>query len=273
MTTVAYAPTEGEIRPVLSDPALAHRFFSVENKATRLLDLDKSWHGIHFLLTKSAWGGEGPQAFLIHGGESIGLNGTSAHVFFPQQVEEIDAALAGITTDEFRSRFDPHLMMKEEIYPEIWDRDPEDDDTLGWLVSSFEELKKFLRQAQSDSRCLVVMNEWPAGAETAAPAIPERKPKRFGHLFAVILCGSAVTAYYAFKGRSNWPFLVEAAVLYMAAALFIGAPEYLIALFVPKQKRSKSAWAGCVAATMDSAGLQGAILLLLFIAAKLIGIL
>jgi hypothetical protein len=273
MTTVVYAPAEGEAERILKDPAFAGSFFSVENRAIPILDLDKSWHGLHYLLTQSSWEGEGPQAFLIHGGELIDLGMASARVFFPAQVKPIDAALAGMTTDEFRSRFNPHLMMTDEVYPEIWDRDPKDDDTLGWLVSSFEELKKFVRQAQSESRCLVIMNEWPAGEKAAASAIPERKGTRLPHIIAVAVCTSVVAAYYAIKGRSTWPFLVEAAVLYMVAALFVGAPEYLLALFVPKQKRSKSTWATGLAATMDSAGIQGAILLLLFIAAKLFGVL
>lgn len=273
MTTVVYAPSEGEAERILKDRAFVSGFFSTENKTTPHLDLDKSWHGLHYLLTRSVWESEGPLAFLIHGGDLIDLDATSARVFLPQQVERIDAALAGLTTDAFRSRFNPQRMMKEEVYPEIWDRDPKDDDTLGWLVSSLEDLKKFIRRAQSEARCVVVLNEWPAASREVTPSVPERKPRRFGHLIAVILCGSAVGAYYAAKGKPNGPLLAEAAVLYMVAALFIAATKHLIALFVPKQKRAKSPWARSLAEATDAAGLQGAILLLLFITAKLFGVL
>src|SRR5438270_9992408 len=34
-------------------------------------DVDKAWHGIHFLLTDSDWEGEGPLAFILHGGREI----------------------------------------------------------------------------------------------------------------------------------------------------------------------------------------------------------
>ena len=39
---------------------------------TEEIDLDKSWHGIHFLLTGAAWEGERPLNFLILGGEEVG---------------------------------------------------------------------------------------------------------------------------------------------------------------------------------------------------------
>ena len=36
------------------------------------LDLDKAWHGIHFLLTGSAWEGEEPLCYLLAGGQEVG---------------------------------------------------------------------------------------------------------------------------------------------------------------------------------------------------------
>ncbi len=38
-------------------------------------------------------------------------------------------------------------MMKLQIYPEIWDRDPEVDDTLGYCLDNYEELKRFVGEA------------------------------------------------------------------------------------------------------------------------------
>src|SRR5687768_10356646 len=34
-------------------------------------DVDKAWQGIHFLLTGTDWEGEGPLAFVLHGGAEI----------------------------------------------------------------------------------------------------------------------------------------------------------------------------------------------------------
>jgi Domain of unknown function (DUF1877) len=35
-------------------------------------DLDKAWHGIHYLLTGTAWEGEPPLDFLVRGGRTVG---------------------------------------------------------------------------------------------------------------------------------------------------------------------------------------------------------
>ena len=107
-------------------------------------DLDKAWHGIHFLLVGSAWRGSAPLGYLLTGGTDVGdidVGYGPARVLRPEQVSEFSGALSRITVEDFRSRFDPKRMMDADIYPNIWDRDPADDDTLGYLVEYFEMLK------------------------------------------------------------------------------------------------------------------------------------
>ena len=36
------------------------------------IDLDKAWHGIHYLLAGTEWEGTGPAAFLLAGGKEVG---------------------------------------------------------------------------------------------------------------------------------------------------------------------------------------------------------
>ena len=55
-----------------------------------------------------------------------------------------------------RGRFDPAAMTKQEIYPEIWDRPPEEDDTLGYLLEHVDTLREFLAQAVEKRQGLVV---------------------------------------------------------------------------------------------------------------------
>ena len=47
-------------------------------------------------------------------------------------------------------------MMKADIYPTIWDRDPEDDDTLGWLVEFFSLLKPFVEETVEKNEGLII---------------------------------------------------------------------------------------------------------------------
>jgi hypothetical protein len=48
------------------------------------------------------------------------------------------------------------MSMKKEIYPEIWDRSPEGDDTLGYLLEYTRTLRGFLAQAVERNQGLVV---------------------------------------------------------------------------------------------------------------------
>ena len=110
-------------------------------------ELDKSWHGIHYLLTKTAWEGEPPLNFIILGGQEVGeidVGYGTARAFRSDAVQEINSALGEITNETLRERFDPGDMMKLEIYPEIWDRDPNDDDTFGYCAEYFDDLKGFV---------------------------------------------------------------------------------------------------------------------------------
>lgn len=59
-------------------------------------------------------------------------------------------------TGDLRSRFDGPQMMGAKIYPEIWDRDPAEDDTVAYLLANFETAKAFLTRAAENSSALLV---------------------------------------------------------------------------------------------------------------------
>jgi hypothetical protein len=46
--------------------------FEQARPSGREVDLDKAWHGLHFLFTDSAWEGDEPGCFLVRGGQEIG---------------------------------------------------------------------------------------------------------------------------------------------------------------------------------------------------------
>ncbi len=117
-------------------PAPSAAPFMLSDGEGDLGDLDKSWHGIHYLLTGSADEGGAPLDFLVAGGTEVGDEDVGygpARVFTSAQTRAIAAALAAVTDDELRARFAPEAMMRAEIYPEIWDRDPAM--TTPWVTS------------------------------------------------------------------------------------------------------------------------------------------
>ena len=122
-------------------------------------DLDKSWHGIHFLLNGEAWEGHPPLDFLVASGRQVGdidVGYGPARVFTAAETKAIYEWLEAITEDDLRARFSPTDMMKKGIYPEIWDRDPKDDDTLGYLIEYYRILRGFLHQAVDGGVGMVV---------------------------------------------------------------------------------------------------------------------
>ena len=63
----------------------------------------------------------------------------------------IAAALRSLDDSAVRERFNPEEMMSLEIYPNIWDRAPEDDDTLGYCIEYLSDLRRFLADAANNS--------------------------------------------------------------------------------------------------------------------------
>jgi hypothetical protein len=124
----------------------------------RVVDLDKSWHGIQFLLTGTDGGGNAPLDFIAVGGKEIGkidVGYGPARALSPELVADIASRLASLPDDELRSRFDPPKMMAKKIYPEIWS-DPEDD-TDGYLMEHVTLLREAIAGAVSRGQGLVLV--------------------------------------------------------------------------------------------------------------------
>lgn len=143
-------------KKVISPSLLELELSEGEGVAT---DLDKSWHGLHFLFTGTDWKGDPPLNFIVAGGvelKGIDVGYGPPRIFRASEVSTISKALAALSEKELRGRFDPAAMKQLNIYPEIWDRDPEDDDTLGYLLEYFETLKKFMKDAVERGFGLIV---------------------------------------------------------------------------------------------------------------------
>mgnify|MGYP003581422094 CR=1 FL=1 len=116
------------------------------------LDVDKSWHGIHFLLTGSAWEGDAPLKWVVLApteiGEDVGYG--PARILKPPEVAEVSKALVPITVDQLRVRYDCEVMNKSEIYPQGWAHDDAD-----YILGNFEDLKKLYESAARRSMGII----------------------------------------------------------------------------------------------------------------------
>ena len=123
-------------------------------------DLDKAWHGIHYLLTGTAWDGVPPLDALVSGGREladIDVGNGAPRTLTAAETRAFANALDTLSEAELRGRFAPAEMMKLEIYPEIWDREPSEDDTLGYLLEHLTRLRDCLAEAVTQHRGLVIM--------------------------------------------------------------------------------------------------------------------
>lgn len=141
---------------VIQEPESALEVFDPDADDSGHLHLDKAWHAIHFLLTGTGWGGEAPLDFIVNGGTSIGDDEYPTRVFDAAATRAIAAALVPLTSDVIAARFDPAAMLAEDIYPSIWDRDPEDDDTRGYVLSGYEELRSYVMRTAEQGQGLAI---------------------------------------------------------------------------------------------------------------------
>ena len=104
-------------------------------------------------------GGESPLSFLVNGGTLVGdedVGDRPARGFSAKEVRAIAEALDEIDAETLRARFDPQAMMEADIYPAIWDRPLTEDDTLGYLLEYFAELREFIAEAAATGEALLV---------------------------------------------------------------------------------------------------------------------
>ncbi|MDF8263283.1 YfbM family protein [Luteipulveratus flavus] len=119
-----------------------------------VVDLDKAWHALHWLLAGDDAPTDDVLADAIMGGVGVGEDTGygPARVLEADRVAEVAAALAPIDVPWLRARYDPQRLSEAEIYPDIWD---EDDVFEEYLAFHFTLLKALYAHA-AERRCAVV---------------------------------------------------------------------------------------------------------------------
>lgn len=120
------------------------------------IDIEKAWHGLHFLFTATADEGTEPACYIVKGGEDLDDEGFG-RALRPAQVKQFADFLTSLTVADLEGRYDAKRMTALEIYPDtIWNRRSPDDDSLRWLLDRFQELRAFVKRAADAGDGLVV---------------------------------------------------------------------------------------------------------------------
>jgi hypothetical protein len=150
--------SQDAFRSLLAEPAaLSNVLFPDDEQQYErdFLDLDKSWHLIHFLLNGDPWEGEWPLGAVVLGGTEISdedLGYGPARYFTPTEVRQMAVALGRIGPEELWSRFDAESARHAEIYPQGWSDTPEDRE---YVCGNYERLRAFVSETANRGDVLI----------------------------------------------------------------------------------------------------------------------
>lgn len=165
--------TSGEFQRLLDDPGEASVYFGCDFGFTdmkriyayldrlsadeRYLDIDKNWHGLHFLLTDSGSLGAtqvlGPLGNVVLGGTPTKWEASYGPVRFltPREVKEVADALAQLNEEDLRRRYDSEAFLAADIYPQGWDQT-----SLDYLMAAFCQVRDFFKQAAEEGNVVLL---------------------------------------------------------------------------------------------------------------------
>ena len=118
------------------------------------LEIDKAWHGLHYILTGEAREAEGTLGQAVLGGIEVGNDFAGygpARILDADLVAELAGALAAPDLEqEAAARYDPARMNELDIYPFGWDSPG-----LEWLLAALADLRGFYAGAAAHGRAAV----------------------------------------------------------------------------------------------------------------------
>jgi len=141
-----------------NNPWIAYEPRKKGYKSLFQIDLEKSWHGIHFLLTGQSgdkgwlswlpFAGGGAVNSPIFGGKKIGDGGDMEgnRFFTPKEVRVLHAALTSRSIEAWGKNYNAEKMHQANIYPDVWQREGQSAYD-GFLLPNLQGLITFFEEA------------------------------------------------------------------------------------------------------------------------------
>ncbi|GAA4040646.1 YfbM family protein [Parerythrobacter jejuensis] len=152
MVWVARLADDGEVASIRANPDGAYDFIQPEEgwETAPIIDLDKEWHAIHFLLTQSAGPTNDPLSLILGDFEEIGEDNGYGPVFYipNQSLKAFSNMAKALSESELKKRYDTQAMVEQQIYlGEMYHEEGEEG--LNFLTQRLDELKEFAAKAAS----------------------------------------------------------------------------------------------------------------------------
>ncbi|CEG28813.1 YfbM family protein [Bacillus sp. B-jedd] len=133
--------------------------YEMEEIEEQELDIDKSWHGIHFLLSGVAdldAPADGHIGRAILGGHELGedMGYGPLRYFEPNEVREIYQELKQTAPEELAGRFDLNELNRHEIYPmnKRWSEEDKE-----YLVENYDFLLRYYETAAGKNEAMLLL--------------------------------------------------------------------------------------------------------------------
>ncbi len=143
-----YQVTPEQLDRMLTEMETFHDF--VENFDGDILDIYRTWHGLHFLLTGNPWHGDPPFSKIVLGGTPlITPEKEEFRVLYlrPEEVREVLGAILKIDQDVLWSNMDLRLFRYEGITPTYWWNDG-NEQGVEELKMAFQDVLLFFQSAE-----------------------------------------------------------------------------------------------------------------------------
>lgn len=134
-------------------------FSDTESNKEDLIDLDKTWEAIFYLITGHTLAeieeAQPPLSWVLVSGQLVDedqdLGYGPAHYLTPDQVKELNQALEPITMEELKKKYDGKKMNAAGVYPEIWN----ESDALDYIQEYFDQMKQFYHIAAREDKAVI----------------------------------------------------------------------------------------------------------------------
>jgi hypothetical protein len=154
--------TKSELDEYLKDSSLLEDriFTEEETEDENLLDIDKTWEGIFYLLTRcnleQAENAAPPLSWTLFSGqivdEELDMGYGPANYCLPAQVKEIATALKELPGEILKQKYDPVKMEELEIYPLDW---LQDENAFQYLSQRYESMREFYDTATINNQAVI----------------------------------------------------------------------------------------------------------------------
>lgn len=120
-----------------------------------LIDFDKAWHVVHYLLTGSPGATDSPLSFIIGDWEQINEEFSFVP---PDAVRRFSIALSALTDDELRSRYNPGKFADAQLYMSDYFVEA-GNDGINYLMQGMPRLRTFATQAAEKGEAVGILTQ------------------------------------------------------------------------------------------------------------------